>query len=97
MAPAVSGGVDSMTLAVVAHRIGAAPEMFHAVSPAVPASATERVHEVAAREGWLLRVVDAGEFDDPDYVANPVDRCFHCKTELYTHLMRDEVDLPDGR
>jgi uncharacterized protein len=83
-AVAVSGGVDSMTLAVVAHRLpDAAVEIFHAVSPAVPPEATARVRHYADREGWRLQVVDAGEFDDPNYRANPVNRCFYCKTNLY--------------
>jgi pyridinium-3,5-biscarboxylic acid mononucleotide sulfurtransferase len=84
VAVAVSGGVDSMTLAVVAHRDPAVrAEMFHAVSPAVPTEATERVRRYAAREGWNLRIVDAQEFGDPDYLRNPVTRCFHCKFNLY--------------
>lgn len=87
VAPAVSGGVDSMTLAVVAHRLGDAPVMFHAVSAAVPESATARVRRHADAEGWVLRVIDAGEFDDPQYVANPVDRCFHCKRNLYAAVV----------
>ena len=81
---AVSGGVDSMTLAVVAHR--ADPErttVCHAVSPAVPPEATDRVRQYAVREGWNLDVIDAGEFDDQRYLANPLDRCFYCKTDLY--------------
>ncbi len=83
IAVAVSGGVDSMTLATVTHRRVADATMFHAVSPAVPPEATERVRAYAGREGWRLRVVDAGEYDDPDYRANPVNRCFHCKRNLY--------------
>ncbi len=81
---AVSGGVDSMTLAAVAGHIAKANfEMFHALSPAVPAHATVRVRDFAAREGWRLREVIAGEFDDPNYRANPVNRCFYCKTNLF--------------
>ena len=83
-AVAVSGGVDSMTLAVVAHRARhAAATMFHAVSPAVPPEATERVRRYARHEGWDLQVFDAGEFGDTNYLSNPVNRCFHCKTHLY--------------
>jgi uncharacterized protein len=83
-AVAVSGGVDSMTLAVVAHRTRhAAATMFHAVSPAVPPEATERVRRYARSEGWDLQVFDAGEFGDTNYLSNPVSRCFHCKTHLY--------------
>jgi uncharacterized protein len=85
LAVAVSGGVDSMTLAVVAHRVlgaGLAP-MFHAVSPAVPPEATERVRQYAARQDWQLQIVDAGEFLDSRYMHNPANRCFFCKTNLY--------------
>jgi uncharacterized protein len=57
--------------------------MVHAASPAVPAEATARVRTEAAREGWILRVIEAGEFSDPAYRANPVNRCFFCKTNLY--------------
>jgi len=92
LAVAVSGGVDSMTLSVVAHRVlGEDVQMYHAVSPAAPPDATERVQRYAERHGWALRILDAGEFHDPAYVANPVDRCFFCKTHLYSAIAR-EVD-----
>jgi uncharacterized protein len=83
-AVAVSGGVDSMTLGTLAHRRAPGEvTMFHAVSPAVPAEATRRVRALAKAEGWTLQVVDAGEFADPAYRANPVNRCYRCKTNLY--------------
>ena len=76
VAVAVSGGVDSLTLATAVHR---RPEvratMFHAVSPAVPEEATERVREQANDQGWHLRVIDAGEFADTEYRTNPVNHC----------------------
>ena len=75
-AVAVSGGVDSMTLAVVAGRtLGPNARMYHAVSPAVPPDATARVRAYAAREGWPLEVMDAGEFGDrplPDEPREPL-------------------------
>ena len=84
VAVAVSGGVDSMTLAVVAGRtLGRDARMYHAVSPAVPSEATRRVHAYADREGWTLDVMDAGEFGDARYMANPANRCYFCKTNLY--------------
>lgn len=84
LAVAVSGGVDSLTLAALSHRIlGGAAAMVHAASPAVPAEATARVRREAVREGWDLQVVEAGEFEDANYRANPVNRCFFCKTNLY--------------
>ncbi len=86
-AVAVSGGVDSMTLAFIAHRrLKDRVSVFHAVSPAVPASATGRVEAYAAKEGWGLSIVDAGEFADERYMANPSNRCFFCKTNLYGTL-----------
>lgn len=84
---AVSGGVDSMTLAHVAMTL--LPQkavVFHAVSPAVPASASDRVRAHSARYGWDLRLVDAGEMRDPRYVTNPVNRCYFCKTNLYAFI-----------
>lgn len=95
LAIAVSGGVDSMTLAHMAHRVGGASvRMVHAVSPAVPAAATRRVERHAARFGWRLDLVDAGEMDDPRYRANPLRRCFFCKENLYDTIL-DLVD--EGR
>ncbi len=82
---AVSGGVNSMTLAVFAHRHLDSDQivMMHAISPAVPPEATRRVRRAADAEGWQLTVLDAGEFADSDYIANPVNRCYFCKTNLY--------------
>lgn len=87
LAIAVSGGIDSMTLAFIAHRFsGSRTTMVHAVSPAVPAEATFRIKSYAAREGWNLSLVDAGEYSDPSYRANPVDRCYFCKSNLYNRI-----------
>jgi pyridinium-3,5-biscarboxylic acid mononucleotide sulfurtransferase len=88
IAIAVSGGVDSMTLAVLAHRCAKPGDIavVHAMSPAVPPEASERVREWAMREGWRLRLLDASEFDDLDYRRNPVNRCFFCKRNLYSAI-----------
>jgi uncharacterized protein len=98
VAIAVSGGVDSMTLAVAAHRrVGPGASMLHAVSPAVPPEATARVRLYAERDGWDLQVLDAGEFADPDYLRNPANRCYFCKTHLYGAMAaRTEAMLASG-
>ncbi len=84
VAVAASGGVDSMTLAAVAHRVyGNKALIVHAVSPAVPPRATARVKAHAAELAWNLQIVDAEEFKDERYLANPVNRCFYCKFNLY--------------
>ncbi len=99
IAVALSGGVDSMTLAVLVHRsLGAGKvRMCHAVSPAVPSEATQRVRRYADSEGWALDVFEAGEFEDPRYMKNPVNRCYFCKTNLYATLAaRNDALLVSG-
>lgn len=92
-AVAVSGGVDSLTLSAAAHAaLGARVALFHAVSPAVPPEATARTRTLAAARGWALHVFDAGEFADPRYRANPADRCFFCKTNLYGAIAARTAD-----
>ena len=94
LAIAVSGGIDSMMLAHVAQRYSrVATTVVHAISPAVPAEATTRVRNHAQVHGWTLRLIDAGELADPSYRSNPVDRCFHCKNNLYGHI-RSSTGLP---
>lgn len=95
---ACSGGVDSLLLADVAHQ--AAPGttiVAHSVTPAVPHAATERVRRTADALGWQLRLVESAELSDDRYLANPVDRCFFCKTNLYDELDRIVAELePDA-
>lgn len=90
MAVAVSGGVDSLTLATLAHRVAkgsnAAVQIVHARSPAVPEEATMRVRQLANDERWSLILIDAREFANPEYRANPVNRCFFCKSQLYSTI-----------
>jgi len=84
---ACSGGVDSLLLATLAHRL--APDetlIVHALSPAVPEEATARVMAQAKQEGWRLKTVRSGEFADERYLSNPVNRCYFCKSNLYSAL-----------
>jgi len=87
---ALSGGIDSLTLSAAAARVRGADglTLCHAVSAAVPAAATARVKEFSALHGLQLRLVDAGEFADPSYRSNPVNRCYFCKSNLYGTLKR---------
>ena len=41
----------------------------------------------AETAGWRLRIIGAGEFDDPDYLKNPVNRCYFCKSNLYARIV----------
>ncbi len=87
LAIAVSGGVDSMVLAHIANaHSSTVMTAFHAISPAVPHLATQRVQDHAAQYGWTLHLVDAEELADPDYRNNPVNRCFYCKSRLYERI-----------
>ena len=90
---AVSGGIDSLTLARLATLAHSQTVLYHAVSAAVPAQATQRVRELSDQFGWTLKVVDAGEMRDPDYLSNPVNRCFHCKNNLYGAIL-SATNLP---
>eukprot|EP00946_MAST-07B_sp_MAST-7B-sp1_P002782 g2782.t1 len=84
---AFSGGVDSSVVAALVFR--AFPETAVAVlgvSPAVPQDQIELARHVAETIGIPLREISTREGDNPLYVRNSGDACFHCKTELYTTL-----------
>ena len=66
--------------------------MYHATGPAVPAAARARVEAHAAKHGWPLVLLDAGEQADARYRANPVDRCYYCKTNLYARIREATPD-----
>ncbi len=86
---AVSGGVDSMTLAYVAHQaLGNNATMVHATSPAVPQDDTAKIQQYAADQGWKLTFIQTGEFEDSNYLSNPVNRCYFCKNCLYSSLKK---------
>ncbi len=94
---AVSGGIDSLTLAAVAILHNSDCRAFHAVSPAVPLRATARVRRLASEYSWKLDAFDAGEFADPDYRRNPLNRCYFCKQNLYAGISaRTELPILSG-
>lgn len=83
-----SGGVDSALLAVAGRRaLGA--ERFLAVigrSASYPAEQYRTALDVARRFDVPLRELETHEMEDPRYLANPVDRCYFCKHELWSRL-----------
>jgi uncharacterized protein len=92
---ACSGGIDSLLLAIVACRLDVTRFLVaHAVSPAVSKEGTARVRDIATQERWRLLVVRSGEFGDPLYLQNPVNRCYYCKSHLYAALRVIAEDLP---
>lgn len=90
---AVSGGIDSLTLARLAIAANPKSVVFHAVSAAVPTQATQRVQQISQRYDWNLSILDAGEMRDPNYLSNPVNRCLYCKNNLYRAIQL-ATDLP---
>ena len=79
-----SGGVDSAFVLAVAHEVlGPRAVGMTAVSPSLPPREREEAIEIARSIGADHRLVESSEMDDPSYVANNPDRCFHCKSELY--------------
>ena len=85
----MSGGVDSVLLAAVAHQVlGERALAVTADSPSLPRRELRETEELARQFGLNHLVARTDELDDPRYAANPVNRCFFCKSELFAHLAR---------
>jgi uncharacterized protein len=81
---AFSAGVDStFVLAVARQVLGDRALALTAHSPSVPQAEREQARALARQLGARHVEVDSRELDDPRYAANPVDRCYYCKSELY--------------
>ena len=84
---AFSGGVDSAYLAVVAGDVlGASALAVTAESPSYPEYQREIALAIVAQFGLRHQFIRSGELEDPAYAANPVNRCYFCKHELYDQL-----------
>jgi uncharacterized protein len=84
---AFSGGVDSSYLAWAAQRaLGDGALAVTAVSASYPASHRAMAERIVAEFGLRHRFVETHELDNPDYRANRPDRCYHCKSELFSVL-----------
>jgi uncharacterized protein len=84
---AYSGGTDSAYLAWAAHRVlGDRAVAITADSPSIPKSHKRDAAEYARVCGFRHELIPTYEFENPDYVRNDKDRCFHCKDELFNRL-----------
>jgi uncharacterized protein len=84
---AYSGGVDSTFVAAAAHdALGERTLAVTGVSPSIPASEVEEAKALARRIGIAHETLGTSEMDRPGYVENSPQRCYHCKTELYSLL-----------
>jgi pyridinium-3,5-biscarboxylic acid mononucleotide sulfurtransferase len=84
---AFSGGTDSAYLAWAARQVlGANALAMTADSASLPESHKRDAEALVARFGIAHEYIQTHEFDNPDYVRNDKNRCFHCKDELFTCL-----------
>ncbi|RME96639.1 MAG: ATP-dependent sacrificial sulfur transferase LarE [Verrucomicrobia bacterium] len=85
---AYSGGVDSVFLAHVAHDVlGDKALAAIADTPSLPRRELREALDLARRFGFPVRVIRTREFANPDYLANPLNRCYFCKHELFEELI----------
>lgn len=94
---AFSGGVDSSVLLALAVRALGADQVVAilGVSPSLASDERLAAHRVASAIGARIVEVETREGDNPAYRANGPDRCFHCKSELFTRI-DDEVSASYG-
>ena len=84
---AYSGGTDSAYLAWAAGRVlGEGALAVTADSASIPESHKKDAEEFVQRFGLKHQYIETHEFENPDYVRNDANRCFHCKDELFTQL-----------
>lgn len=84
---AYSGGVDSVFLAKVAHDVlGKRSLAVIADSASLPRAEFQEALALGEQFGFPVRVVKTREFNNADYLANPINRCYFCKHELFTEL-----------
>ncbi len=90
---AYSGGVDSAYLAYIASRtLGDRAVAVTADSPSYPERHRELAIRIAREFGLQHEIIHTHELDVAEYRANPSNRCYYCKRELYTHLSRMAAD-----
>lgn len=84
---AFSGGVDSSYVALVAtQELKADALCVMGISPSVAVTEREMAENIAKEFGFNFKKIQTAELDNPDYQANPTNRCYFCKTELYGKL-----------
>lgn len=84
---AYSGGVDSSYLALIASQeLGADALCLTGISPSVSQKQRAEAVRIAKDFNFNFQTVETDELENPLYQANPSNRCYHCKTELYGKL-----------
>ena len=96
---AYSGGVDSALLAYAAHRaLGENMMAVLADSPSLSRREYDFARNFAQQHGIPLQIVQTREMQNPDYRANPANRCYFCKTALFERIeeLRRQLHEPSG-
>ena len=90
-----SGGVDSSLLTVVARKVLGKERTVAAVgtSPSLPSAQLEQARQIANQFDLNIYEINTDELDDPRYVANTTQRCYYCKSELWTKLVQAAKEL----
>lgn len=90
---AFSGGVDSaFLLRVASEELGERAQAMIGISPSLLPEELDEARELAVKIGVSLREVETHEIENPDYAANPINRCYFCKSELWTVLGRIKIE-----
>lgn len=96
---AFSGGVDSAYLALIANQeLQANALCVMGISPSVAEKERQMAKEIAENFKLNFQTIETEELKNPNYQANPTNRCYFCKTELYTKLnsIADNRTILDG-
>ena len=89
-----SGGVDSAMLAVAAHRVlGNNAICVTADSESYASGELERAKEITSQFDIPHKIIKTRELDNPEYAKNSPDRCYHCKSELFSHMAKMAQEL----
>ena len=89
-----SGGVDSAyLLAEAVDVLGDRAIALTAVSPSLAPEEGEAARRLSAQLGARHVLVDTYELDDPRYATNPINRCYFCKTEVYSQAVQEAAQL----
>jgi uncharacterized protein len=84
---AYSGGVDSAYLGLIAtEELGSDAVCITGLSPSVSEHQRRQATDIARDFGFNFETIETRELDDPAYAANPANRCYFCKSELYSRL-----------
>lgn len=91
---AFSGGIDSVLVLKVAHEVlGEKVIGVTADSPSLPRKELDETKKIAEEIGARHIIIETEETENEDYLKNPSNRCYYCKSELYTKLKKLSASL----